>query len=222
MRVLGSLQAISCVIYATNVLASAPGSLHGDGLVQRSAHKAIARDARLAAVPPTLRRKSTKKRDGTIQRRCRVRPSTSSSVASPTTTLQTTTTTSTRSSTASTDSSTASVDNHVPNSPWKLQWTSAGRSFFDEWSFWSDGDPTHGTVAFQDRDSAFNRGLVYVDGDGYAFMKADTSQYVDNRASIRIHSNHVFSGNTIMLMDSVHMPVGCGEPYSQSSFDPFF
>jgi hypothetical protein len=87
-----------------------------------------------------------------------------------------------------------------------------GSSFFDGWSFWSYGDPTHGAVNYQDVGSAWNKGLVSVNNQGQAIMAVATTQQTGgNRDSIRIHDDQFkFNMNTLLIMDATHMPTGCG------------
>lgn len=174
------------------------------------------------AVPRTLQ----KKRDGTTvkQKKCRLRPTGSSSslVALPTATIggsNSTTTAATSSSssssveaepTSSTSSSQAPSATAEYSDQWKQGRVHQGASFFDGWDFWANADPTHGTVRFQDYQSALNNGLIEF-GDGKpAIMRSGTHDNVDMRNGIRIHDKEVFNVNTLLLMDASHMPVGCG------------
>ncbi|KAJ9118628.1 hypothetical protein QFC22_003848 [Naganishia vaughanmartiniae] len=96
------------------------------------------------------------------------------------------------------------------NSEWQLTETWSGNSFFDHWSFWSWDDPTHGTVKYVDAGTAWNEGLISINNKGNAIMKVDTTEHVSGgRKSVRIHGNLVYTGG-LVLMDAVHMPVGCG------------
>jgi hypothetical protein len=57
--------------------------------------------------------------------------------------------------------------------------------------------------------SQWNEGLVTVNDKGNAIMKIDTTPKISgNRKSVRLHGNLVFTGG-LVLMDAVHMPVGC-------------
>lgn len=112
------------------------------------------------------------------------------------------------SSASAASASASSTTNY--NSPWNLEETWAGSSFFDNWSFWNYADPTHGTVNYVDASTAWNDGLVSINSAGNAIMKVDTTQTVTNaRKSVRLHGNLVFTGGMV-LMDAVHMPTGCG------------
>jgi hypothetical protein len=52
--------------------------------------------------------------------------------------------------------------------------------------------------------------LVEVNSDGNAVMRVDTTATVQgNRQSIRITTRSTFTGG-LVIMDSVHMPTGCG------------
>ena len=52
--------------------------------------------------------------------------------------------------------------------------------------------------------------LVSINSDGNAVMKVETTPQVQNtRQSIRITTQFTFTGG-LVIMDSVHMPTGCG------------
>jgi len=96
------------------------------------------------------------------------------------------------------------------SSPWKLNQSYEGTNFFDGWDFWNLPDPTHGTVNFIDQNTAQANNLVEVNSDGNAVMRVDTTATVQgNRQSIRITTQSTFTGG-LVIMDSVHMPTGCG------------
>jgi len=107
--------------------------------------------------------------------------------------------------TAAGSSSTSSV-----NSPWKLVNSYAGTNFFDDWTFWTLADPTHGIVDYIDEDTARSNNLIEVNSAGNAVMRVDTTQTVtSSRQSIRITTNATFNGG-LFILDAVHMPSGCG------------
>lgn len=117
------------------------------------------------------------------------------------------TTAHTKSASATTAAPTASPSS---TSSWQLVEKWSGSNFFDNFNFWSWGDPTHGTVNYVDAGTAWNEGLISINGQGHAIMKVDTTQHVQGgRKSVRIHGNLVYTGG-LVLMDAVHMPEGCG------------
>jgi len=98
----------------------------------------------------------------------------------------------------------------TPTSDWKLAETREGASFFDGWDFWSLPDPTNGIVDYLNEQDAQSNGLIGVNSDGNVLMKVETTQQVSgNRKSIRIQSKNTFNGG-LLILDSVHMPTGCG------------
>ncbi|KAI9262709.1 concanavalin A-like lectin/glucanase domain-containing protein [Sporodiniella umbellata] len=93
---------------------------------------------------------------------------------------------------------------------WSLKKTYKGASFFDNFSFWTDADPTHGFVKYVDQGTAKSSGLIYNQGDK-VFMKADnTTKSPGGRKSVRITSHDSFSDSALVLLDLEHMPIGCG------------
>jgi len=96
------------------------------------------------------------------------------------------------------------------SSRFTLLQTYQGQSFFDGWDFFTADDPTHGIVQFVDEGTAKNAGLLEVNDAGHAIMRVETTPQVQaNRQSIRITTNTSIEGG-LVLMDSVHMPTGCG------------
>ncbi|KDN53615.1 glycoside hydrolase family 16 protein [Tilletiaria anomala UBC 951] len=97
------------------------------------------------------------------------------------------------------------------NSGWKLVTKHQGKTFFSGWNFWSYSDPTHGIVAYQDRESAISKGLAYVDAGGNAIMRADSWTDLEKgvgRPSVRIHSKKTYDEGLVIL-DVNAMPFGC-------------
>jgi len=98
----------------------------------------------------------------------------------------------------------------APASRFKLIEKHEGQNFFDGWDFFTGADPTHGIVQFLDEGTGRNAGLVDVNDQGHAIMRVETTpQVTGNRQSIRITTQSQFNGG-LVLMDSVHMPTGCG------------
>jgi hypothetical protein len=95
---------------------------------------------------------------------------------------------------------------------WVIQDTYQGQTFFDRWSFFSQGDPTHGTVDFLDRESAFSAGLVNVTSDDIVIMKGDNTTTLPSgavRSSVRISSNTTYNTG-LFILDLNKAPWGCG------------
>jgi hypothetical protein len=214
-----SLSALSALVLTTAGVVDAIPAVH-DSRAASGHHRAIARQSVPRAgsvVPPTLR---SKKRDANkvIQKKCRLRPTSSTVIASPTSSTPSVTGTvigsnSTTSTTveASTSSApeTTSAPEQVFSNQWQLQKVHNGTSFFDGWDFWSLADPTHGTVDFQNVDAAWQQGLIGFEGNA-AIMRVNTDNNVGNRKSIRIHDQYKFNINSIVIMDADHIPTGCG------------
>jgi hypothetical protein len=230
-----SYSVLSALILAANAAPSVPENVVGNRHARAPVnHDLKARHARRAAhpapapvaIPPTLQTRKGKRDALAKQKKCRLRPTGSSStlVALPTATLGGSNDNSTLSASTSTSSSstveetttTTSSSSADPSatveysSQWKLGRTHQGDTFFNDWTFWDRDDPTHGTVRFQNRDASQAAGLIEITSSGNAIMRSGTHDNVDMRNGVRIHDNEVFNVNTLLLMDSVHMPIGCG------------
>ncbi|KAH9471552.1 hypothetical protein Pst134EA_005445 [Puccinia striiformis f. sp. tritici] len=107
-----------------------------------------------------------------------------------------------------------------PNSQGKvynLTLNSAGNKFFDDWTFFSDADPTHGLVAYQPVDEAWKNGLVAVGPSSHdknlitAKMKVDNTNWLgegEARKSVRLASKKSFKFG-LLVLDAIKMPFGC-------------
>ncbi|KAI0344060.1 hypothetical protein BDW22DRAFT_1355344 [Trametopsis cervina] len=96
------------------------------------------------------------------------------------------------------------------SSPWKLKQAYQGSTFFDGWDFFTGGDPTNGIVTYIDQNTAKQANLIQINSAGNAVMKMETTPQVQNtRQSIRITTQFTYTG-ALVIMDSVHMPTGCG------------
>ncbi|KAL7409262.1 hypothetical protein BDY24DRAFT_372641 [Mrakia frigida] len=96
---------------------------------------------------------------------------------------------------------------------WKLTQSAAGNSFFDNWNWYDGVDPTKGFVDYLSKADAYKYGLAYVSSSGNAIMKMETTPVVDaavGRKSTRIGTNWRFNSNSLLVLDVVHMPIGCG------------
>jgi hypothetical protein len=107
-------------------------------------------------------------------------------------------------------SSNAGSSPTASSSPWNLVNSYQGSNFFDGWDFFTGADPTDGNVNYIDQNTATSNGLLEVNSQGNAVMRVETTPVVSaNRMSIRITTEAVFTGG-LVIMDSVHMPTGCG------------
>ncbi|KAJ4486161.1 glycoside hydrolase family 16 protein [Lentinula aciculospora] len=88
----------------------------------------------------------------------------------------------------------------------------SGSTFFDNFSFYTGADPTHGTVNFLNATAAFSDSLAYVQDDGIVIMKGDNTTTLDegvNRNSVRISSNKQYNTG-LFILDINQAPWGCG------------
>ncbi|EFP89962.2 uncharacterized protein PGTG_16250 [Puccinia graminis f. sp. tritici CRL 75-36-700-3] len=100
---------------------------------------------------------------------------------------------------------------------YQLVFQSIGKTFFDEWDFFSEHDPTHGMVEYQASEPAWTKGLVILQPSSMdsnftsAIMKVDNYTYLadgQNRNSIRLTSKKSFKYGLVIL-DVMKMPFGC-------------
>ncbi|KAF5361256.1 hypothetical protein D9758_010301 [Tetrapyrgos nigripes] len=85
-----------------------------------------------------------------------------------------------------------------------------GESFFNDWNFFTDPDPTKGLVDYQSKDNAISKGLAFVQ-DGVTVLAVDSTTPVpsgSNRASVRIESKKHYSTG-LFIADFVATPFGC-------------
>ncbi|EED82530.1 hypothetical protein POSPLDRAFT_53931 [Postia placenta Mad-698-R] len=115
------------------------------------------------------------------------------------------------SATATSSSAPAASSSAVASSPWKLKQSYEGNSFFAGWSFFTDTDPTGGTVDYIDGSAAESANLTGINSAGNAYLKVDTTPVITSgyRRSVRITTDFTYTGALIVL-DAVHMPTGCG------------
>jgi len=95
---------------------------------------------------------------------------------------------------------------------WVIQDTYEGQTFFDRWSFFSEGDPTHGAVNFTDKATAISTGLAYVTDDNVVIMKGDDTTTLtagEVRSSVRISSVTTYTTG-LFILDLNKAPWGCG------------
>ncbi|KAJ6509561.1 glycoside hydrolase family 16 protein [Mycena vitilis] len=95
---------------------------------------------------------------------------------------------------------------------WLPQDEYSGKTFFDGFTFFPFGDPTHGTVNYVNQTYAFENGLAYVNDDGTVVMKGDNTTWLPegtNRSSVRISSNAQYNTG-LFILDLNRAPWGCG------------
>jgi len=113
-------------------------------------------------------------------------------------------------SSSATSGSASPTSAPLPASPWKLLQAYQGNSFFNGWDFFTGSDPTNGQVTYVDQGTAQAAGLVEINAAGNAVMRVETTpQVAVTRQSVRITTQQSYTG-ALVIMDSVHMPTGCG------------
>nr|POE49415.1 endo-1,3(4)-beta-glucanase [Quercus suber] len=85
-------------------------------------------------------------------------------------------------------------------------------NFFDQFSFFTAGDPTHGFVQYQSQAESESQLLVNSSSTN-AYIGVDhTNVAPSGRNSVRLTSNKAYDTGLIII-DLEHMPVGCGTWY---------
>ncbi|GBE77909.1 glycoside hydrolase family 16 protein [Sparassis latifolia] len=95
---------------------------------------------------------------------------------------------------------------------WTVQDVYQGQTFFDRWNFYTGSDPTHGSVNYTDRETAYADGLYYVTEDNIVVMKGDNTTWLAEggyRNSVRISSQAVYNTG-LFILDLNMAPWGCG------------
>ncbi|KAI8458037.1 family 16 glycoside hydrolase [Phakopsora pachyrhizi] len=100
---------------------------------------------------------------------------------------------------------------------YKLTSKSAGETFFDDWDFFTDADPTHGMVDYQSADEAWKENLVSVGPSSVdkktksAVMRVDNKSWLgsgQHRKSVRLTSKKSFKYG-LLVLDVIKIPFGC-------------
>ncbi|EMD41529.1 glycoside hydrolase family 16 protein [Gelatoporia subvermispora B] len=106
---------------------------------------------------------------------------------------------------------TSSSSGDANASPWTLVQTYQGNTFFDGWAFQTGPDvSTGGVVTYIDLPTSQGANITEINSSGNAVMRVETTpQVASSRQSIRITTTYTYSGG-LVIMDSVHMPTGCG------------
>jgi len=87
----------------------------------------------------------------------------------------------------------------------------SGADFFDNFDFFTQPDPTHGSVNYLSRKDAQNKGLAVIQDDGSAQIAVDDSTTLasgQSRDSVRITSKKAYNGG-LFTFDVAGMPYGC-------------
>ncbi|GJJ13315.1 hypothetical protein Clacol_007567 [Clathrus columnatus] len=98
-----------------------------------------------------------------------------------------------------------------PSGPMSLVDNFAGPSFFDNFDFFTDPDPTHGTVQYVSQQEATTAGLVFVDQANVVNIGVDSNTTLPVgglRKSVRISSKKTYNGG-LFVIDINAMPGGC-------------
>ncbi|EPQ60799.1 hypothetical protein GLOTRDRAFT_68755 [Gloeophyllum trabeum ATCC 11539] len=113
---------------------------------------------------------------------------------------------------AASGSSSFEYDRNGTSFLWVIQDTYAGKTFFDRFGFYSDSDPTHGTVTYVNQSTAFSSGLAYVTDDNKVIMKGDNTTWLPEgayRNSVRV-SSYTQYNTGLFILDVDRAPWGCG------------
>jgi len=95
---------------------------------------------------------------------------------------------------------------------WLLRDTFDYKNFFDNFGFYNDSDPTHGTVTYVDGDTAFAHNLSYISSDNKVIMKGDDTNWLQSgqfRESVRV-SSYAQYNTGLFILDTNTVPWGCG------------
>ncbi|CDS01411.1 hypothetical protein, partial [Sporisorium scitamineum] len=90
----------------------------------------------------------------------------------------------------------SSSSSSASTSQWKLVKSYSGSSFFDDMDFYTNSDPTHGSVTYVDQNSARNQGLIYTN-NGKATMKITANN--GWAQSVRINTKDSFTTGIFVL-----------------------
>ena len=84
-------------------------------------------------------------------------------------------------------------------------------NFFDQFTFFSDPDPTNGMVEFADRAKAISNTLIATapQANNAIYLGVDSKAKIAKRPSVRITSKQMWDKG-LFIADVLHMPTGCG------------
>ncbi|GAA5966344.1 hypothetical protein JCM8115_004841 [Rhodotorula mucilaginosa] len=133
------------------------------------------------------------------------------------TTSTSTATTTSRARSSTSRSSTTTTRSPAPTGaptggPYTLTRSYSGSTFFDDWMFFQEVDPTEGQVNYVSREEAEQAGLISAD-EYSATMRVDNQSKLgagENRKSVRIESAEPVEIGSLVLADIIRMPWGCG------------
>lgn len=84
---------------------------------------------------------------------------------------------------------------------WSLKDTYKGDDFMEKFDYFSDTDPTHGRVLYQDEKAAKSMNLTYVDHDKNFVLRVDTEkQRNGGRPSVRLQSKKNYKDAVFMYV----------------------
>ncbi|TYJ51917.1 hypothetical protein B9479_007496 [Cryptococcus floricola] len=112
---------------------------------------------------------------------------------------------------AQTTTTTSSTTHYTAKSALKLAKSYVGDDFLNDFDYFTDDDPTSGTVNYVSKSSGQSAGLIDVQSDSTFIMRADSDSVATGRGrdSVRISSKDYFADG-VYILDLNHMPVGCG------------
>jgi hypothetical protein len=99
---------------------------------------------------------------------------------------------------------------YVCEAAYTIQSNFSGSTFFSNWQFFTDNDPTHGYVNFLSQAQAQSEGLITA-SDSKIYIGSDSKNVASGRGrnSVRITSSRSWNSG-LFILDLVHMPYGCG------------
>jgi len=101
-----------------------------------------------------------------------------------------------------------------PEASYAISQNYTGDSFFDDWTFFTANDPTHGYVNYVDKTQAMDEGLIST-SPAMVYIRADSTNKASGRGrdSVRITTNTAWDNDEdhLFVMDLAHMPAGCGD-----------
>jgi len=93
---------------------------------------------------------------------------------------------------------------------YKISQLYSGATFFNGFDFFTAGDPTHGYVNYVNQSRATSQGYIGLKGNA-VYIGSDHTNVVTGRGrdSVRL-SSKVNWDSGLFILDSTHMPAGCG------------
>ncbi|EIW84068.1 glycoside hydrolase family 16 protein [Coniophora puteana RWD-64-598 SS2] len=95
---------------------------------------------------------------------------------------------------------------------WSRTASLSGQNFLNAFQWQTFADPTHGRTNYIDESTAWNDGLITVNGNQLT-LRADSYSYLDpngpGRNTFRLSSNNAYTSH-VAIFDIAHMPQGCG------------